>query len=91
MLAYKKNSTHPHSNQPKLSRVAPCGYAVSVVCYEKVVANTFNLITMLAFIQGSRAASYVEVCVVTEVSTFLIIIQVSSGFRKITHSHLYQM
>ena len=49
MLAYKKNSTHPHSNQPKLSRVAPCGYAVSVVCYEKVVANTSSLVTMLAF------------------------------------------
>ena len=36
----------------------------------------------LAFIQGSKAESRDEVCVVTEVSTFLPITQVKSGFKK---------
>ena len=37
------------------------------------------------FIQGSRTASQDEICMVTEVSTFVIRAQVSSGLKK---SHL---
>ena len=40
-----------------------CGCAVSVVGYRKLAAN---------IVQGSRAASQAKICVVTEVSTFLI-------------------
>ena len=36
---------------------------------------------ILAFIQGSRAVRQDEVCAVTEVSTFLIRTQVSSGLH----------
>ena len=36
--------------------------------------------------QGSRAASQDEVCVVTEVSTCLIITQVSGGLKKLIFS-----
>jgi len=32
--------------------------------------------------QGSRAASWDEVCKVNEVSTFLIVTQISSGLKR---------
>ena len=48
--------------------VAQCGFTVSVVCYQKVVVNRPSLLTMyILFIQGSRAASRDEVCVVVEI------------------------
>ena len=36
----------------------------------------------LGFIQGSRAASWDNACVVTEVSTLLVITQACSGLKK---------
>ena len=39
-------------------------------------------IRTLVFIQGCRAASQDEVCVVTIVSAFLIITELSSGLKK---------
>ena len=69
---------------PKVSKwlVAQCGCAVSVVCYQKVVANRPSLLTVYLPIQGSRAASQIKFSVVTEVSTFLIITQGSSDLKK---------
>ena len=62
------------------------GCAVLVVWYQKVVANRSDLLTMylptLVLIQGSRAVSQDEACMVTEVSTFVIITQVGCGLKK---------
>ena len=68
--------------------VGQCGRAVSVVSYQKVVAirSTFiNNVPTLAFIQSSRVANQDGICVVTEVSIFLIITQVSRGLIKNSH------
>ena len=65
--------------------VAQCGSAVSVIRYQKVVANRSSLLAMfptLAVIQGSWATSQDEICLVTEVSTFWIITQISSRLKS---------
>ena len=48
--------------------IAKCAWVccIGIVCYQKV-----DLASTLAFIQGSRATSQDEVCVITEVSTLL--------------------
>ena len=58
-------------------------HCIGSLLYHKVVADGLNKVPTLAFIQGSRAASQDEICVITEVLTFLIINQVSSGFKII--------
>ena len=62
---------------------------VSVVCYQKVVANRPSLYkTYLPQPLYKAPVSQDEVCVVTEVSTFVFITQVTNDL-KIEYSHLY--
>ena len=76
-------------------QVTQCGCIVVVVCYQRVVANRCNLLRMClpykvstfltSYIYGmvaSRAASQDDVCVIVELSIFLITTQVSSGLKK---------
>ena len=59
---------------------------VSMVCYQKVVANRPSLLTMYLTLVYQYKASELQVrmkfSVVTEVSIFLIITQISSGLKK---------
>ena len=61
------------------------GCAVSVVCYQKVVANRTSLLTVYLpqlLYNALKLQVRMKFSVVTEVSTFLVITQVSSGLKK---------
>ena len=58
---------------------AQCDCTVSVVCYQKVVANRTSLYLPYNVLELQVRMKF---GVVTEVSTFLVITQVSSGLKK---------
>ena len=73
-------------SKPVAKRILHQGVKVTcmIICHEKCVANRCVHIVVISvptvgFIQGSRVGSWDDACVVTEVSTFLSIMQVSFG------------
>ena len=66
---------HAHFTEVSKWLAAQCGCAVSVICYQKLVANRHTRLY-------SCKLEW-HICVVTKLSTLLIITLLSSGFKKL--------